>query len=138
ARTLDVGGRSRAAPTESLRSYLVDRDLLLVIDNCEHVIDASARLASSLLSACANLRILATSRESLGVTGETVWRLDSLEPEAGHRLFLERARQREPEFIPDAAADARSPRCVSGSTVCRSRSNSRRRGSGPCRRWLCH
>ena len=106
ARTLDVGGRSPTAPSESLRRYLADRDLLLVIDNCEHVIDACARLACSLLSSCANLRILATSRESLGVSGETVWRLDSLGAEAGHRLFLERARQREPEFIPDADADA--------------------------------
>jgi predicted ATPase/DNA-binding CsgD family transcriptional regulator len=106
ARTLDVGGRSPTAPTELLRSYLADRDLLLVIDNCEHVIDACARLASSLLSSCANLRVLATSRESLGVTGETVWRLDPLQAEDGHRLFVERARQREPEFIPDAATDA--------------------------------
>jgi predicted ATPase/DNA-binding CsgD family transcriptional regulator len=106
AKTLEVGGRSSVAPSESLRRYLADRDLLLVIDNCEHVIDACARLAASLLSSCANLRILATSRESLGVSGETVWRLDSLEAEAGHRLFLERARQRQPEYIPDAAADA--------------------------------
>ena len=106
ARTLDVGGRSPAAPSESLRRYLAERDLLLLIDNCEHVVDACARLAASLLSSCAKLRILATSRESLGVSGETVWRLDSLEAEAGSRLFLERARQREPEFIPDAATDA--------------------------------
>ena len=105
ARALDVGGRSANAPTESLRRYLADRDLLLVIDNCEHVINACARLASSLLSSCANLRVLATSRESLGLSGETVWRLDSLQAEAGYRLFLERARQREPEFVPDAAAD---------------------------------
>ena len=106
ARTLDVGGRSATAPAASLRAYLADRDLLLVIDNCEHVIDACARLASSLLSSCPSLRILATSRESLGVSGETVWRLDPLHVEAGHQLFVERARQRDPEFIPDAAADA--------------------------------
>jgi predicted ATPase/DNA-binding CsgD family transcriptional regulator len=106
ARTLEVGGRSATAPIESLRRYLADRDLLLVVDNCEHVIDACARLASSLLSSCANLRILATSRESLGVSGETVWRLNPLQAEAGRRLFVERARQREPEFIPDAAVDA--------------------------------
>ena len=106
AKTLDVGGRSSTAAAELLRRYLADRDLLLVIDNCEHVIDACAKLASSLLSSCARLRILATSRESLRVIGETVWRLDSLRAESGHRLFLERARQREPEFIPDAATDA--------------------------------
>src|SRR3954451_3023808 len=106
ARTLDVGGRSSTAPTESLRRCLADRDLLLVIDSCEQVIDACARLASSLLSACAHLRILTTSRESLAVSGETVWRLDPLQAEAGHRLFVERARQREPGFIPDVAADS--------------------------------
>jgi conflict system STAND superfamily ATPase len=91
ARTLDVGGRSAAAPTELLGAFLLDRDLLLVLDNCEHVIDACARLASSLLSSCAGLRIMATSRESLGVSGETVWRLDPLEGEAGRRLFVARA-----------------------------------------------
>ena len=106
ARTLDVGGRSATAPTESLRRYLADRDMLLVIDNCEHVIDACAELASSLLGSCGHLRILATSRESLGVSGETVWRLDSLGAEDAQRLFVERARQRDPEFIPDREADA--------------------------------
>ena len=68
------------APTESLRRYLADRDMLLVIDNCEHVVDAVRELAASLLGSCDGLRILATSRESLGVSGETVWRLDSLGP----------------------------------------------------------
>src|SRR4051794_28354766 len=106
ARTLYVGGRSATEPTESLRRYLADRDVLLVIDNCEHVIDACAELASSLLGSCRNLRILATSRESLGVNGETVWRLDSLASEDAQRLFVERARQRDPRFIPDGEADA--------------------------------
>jgi predicted ATPase/DNA-binding CsgD family transcriptional regulator len=105
ARTLEVGGRSETAPTQSLRRYLVDRDMLLVIDNCEHVVDACAELASSLLGACGSLRILATSRESLGVSGETVWRLDSLGSEDARRLFVERARQRQPGFIPDAGMD---------------------------------
>jgi predicted ATPase len=106
ARTLDVGGRSTTAPMESLRGFLVDRDVLLVIDNCEHVVDACAELASSLLGVCSRLRVLATSRESLGVNGETVWRLDALAPGDAHRLFLERARQRDPRFIPTGAADA--------------------------------
>jgi predicted ATPase/DNA-binding CsgD family transcriptional regulator len=105
ARTLEVGGRSETAPTESLRRYLVDRDMLLVIDNCEHVVDSCAELASSLLGVCGSLRILATSRESLGVSGETVWRLDSLASEDARRLFVERARERQPEFIPDGGME---------------------------------
>src|SRR6059058_4514338 len=71
ARTLEVGGSSATAPTESLRRYLAERDVLLVIDNCEHVIGACAELTSALLRSCGGLRILATSRESLGVSGET-------------------------------------------------------------------
>jgi predicted ATPase/DNA-binding CsgD family transcriptional regulator len=80
--------------------------VLLVIDNCEHVVDACAALASSLLGVCNRLRILATSRESLGVSGETVWRLDALAAADAQRLFVERARQRDPRFIPDSDADA--------------------------------
>jgi predicted ATPase len=100
ARTLGVGSRSATEPTESLRRYLADRDMLLVLDNCEHVIDACAELASSLLGSCGHLRILATSRESLGVSGETVWRLDALATEDARRLFVERARQRDPATSP--------------------------------------
>jgi predicted ATPase/DNA-binding CsgD family transcriptional regulator len=106
ARTLDVGGRSTTAPTESLRRYLADRQVLLVVDNCEHVVDACAELAASLLGSCRGLRILATSRESLGVSGETVWRLESLVADDARRLFVERARQRDPNFIPDGKGDA--------------------------------
>jgi non-specific serine/threonine protein kinase len=83
-----------------LRRYLADRDLLLVLDNCEHVIDACAELATELLVSCAAVRIMATSRESLGVNGETVWRLEPLGPEDAYRLFVERARQGRPEFVP--------------------------------------
>ena len=104
ARTLEVGGASARAPTESLRRYLAERDVLVVIDNCEHVIGACAELASTLLRSRGRLRILATSRESLGVSGETVRRLESLTPEDAQRLFVERARQRDARFIPDADA----------------------------------
>ena len=92
ARTLTVGGRSAASPTDSLRGYLADREVLLVLDNCEHVIDACAELTTRVLSACPGAHILATSRESLGVSGETVWRLDPLEAHDAQRLFVERAR----------------------------------------------
>jgi predicted ATPase len=95
ARALDVGGSAGTAPAESLSHYLSARDVLLVLDNCEHVVDACAQLTAWLLGSCDGLRILATSRESLGVSGETVWRLDSLEPQDAQRLFVERARQRD-------------------------------------------
>jgi predicted ATPase/DNA-binding CsgD family transcriptional regulator len=105
ARTLEVGGAGAAGPVESLRRYLAERDVLLVMDNCEHVIEGCAELASVLLRSCGALRILATSRESLGVNGETVRRLESLAAEDAQRLFVERARQRDAQFIPDAEAD---------------------------------
>lgn len=57
---------------ETLRNWLAPRELLLVLDNCEHVVEAAARLAGGLLGACPKLRILATSREPLRVVGEVV------------------------------------------------------------------
>jgi non-specific serine/threonine protein kinase len=106
ARTLDVRGPPGTSATDALRRYLTNRELLLVLDNCEHVVDACAALAAELLGSCADVRIMATSREWLGVTGETVWRLEPLADADAYRLFLERARQRRPEFMPGEAADA--------------------------------
>jgi len=106
ARTLGVRGPAGTIATDSLRRYLASRDLLLVLDNCEHVVDACAELAVALLTSCGDLRIMATSRESLRVPGETVWRLDPLGREDAYRLFVERARQRRPEFIPSGEQDA--------------------------------
>ncbi|MDQ4040705.1 MAG: NB-ARC domain-containing protein, partial [Actinomycetota bacterium] len=106
ARTLDVRITRGASATEALRRYLAERDLLLVLDNCEHVVAECSELAAALLTTCAQVRILATSREPLGVNGETVWRLDPLRQEDAHRLFVERARQRRPEFIPAQDTDA--------------------------------
>ena len=64
--------------TQSLIDHLKDRILLLVVDNCEHLISACARLAEELLRACPKLRILATSREALGLTGEMIYHLSPL------------------------------------------------------------
>jgi len=105
ARTLDVRSPSGSTATAALCSDLADRDLLLVLDNCEHVVDATARLVAALLGCCPAVRVLATSRESLGISGETVWRLEPLQPEDAHRLFVERARQRQPDFMPDRDTD---------------------------------
>ena len=83
---LDIRGVSGDATTDAMRRYLVDRDVLLLLDNCEHVLDACAELGATLLGACPNLRILATSREPLGITGEAAWRLEPLPPEHAYPL----------------------------------------------------
>ncbi len=97
---------------DTLKDYLRTKELLLVLDNCEHLVDAVARLAEALLSTCPKLRILATSREPLGVPGEVVWTVSPLslpgaegEPtiEGLMRyeaigLFVDRARSRLPDF----------------------------------------
>ncbi|GGL18136.1 ATP-binding protein [Planomonospora parontospora] len=94
-------------PTGRLVTALADRSLLLVLDNCEHVVDDAARLADRLLSACPGVRVLATSREALGITGEVLCPVPPLElpgpgdpPEraAAVRLFAERASAVRPDF----------------------------------------
>ncbi|KXX61255.1 protein kinase domain-containing protein [Rhodococcus sp. LB1] len=72
AATLGLRDRSARPIHEVLVDYLTPRTLLLVLDNCEQVVDAVAKLAESLLRVCPGLRILATSREPLGIGGETV------------------------------------------------------------------
>jgi predicted ATPase/DNA-binding CsgD family transcriptional regulator len=91
----------------TLTSFLQSKHVLLLLDNCEHLVDACARLAEALLRACPRLQILATSREALGITGESVWPVPGLAvppaPEqagayAAVALFVERARAVRPGF----------------------------------------
>src|SRR5262249_5161311 len=63
---------------QSVTDHLRKKRLLLVLDNCEHLLEASAQAAGHLLRECAEIRILATSREALGITGETTWTVPSL------------------------------------------------------------
>jgi predicted ATPase len=77
---------------QSVVESLRHRSLLLVLDNCEHVLDAAAELASAVTAHCAGVRILATSRESFAIRGEQVIRLQSLSDEDGAVLFRDRAR----------------------------------------------
>lgn len=67
------------APTDALTSYLSNRHCLLLFDNCEHWIDACARLAEAVVTSCPLVTVLATSREALGVAGEVVWPVPALE-----------------------------------------------------------
>jgi non-specific serine/threonine protein kinase len=75
-----VGVRESAGQSTvaALAARLRTRRLLLVLDNCEHLLDGCARLVDALLRACPDVRVLATSREALGITGEIDWRVPSL------------------------------------------------------------
>ena len=109
-----LGASERPAEpiADTLVEVLGDRQLLLVVDNCEHVVGATALLVDRLLDSCPRVRILATSREALGVEGEIRWLVPPLSapepqgtPSSGQlegyesvRLFVERARGRDPSF----------------------------------------
>jgi predicted ATPase/DNA-binding CsgD family transcriptional regulator len=83
AATLGLQDRSGLSQAQQLIDYVGDRQLLLLLDNCEHVVQACAFLAGRLLPACPGMRILASSRDRLGVTGEVVFSvppLPTLEP----------------------------------------------------------
>ncbi len=98
--------------TTTLMNYLRSKNLLLLLDNCEHLIDVCAQLADTLLRACPEVRILATSREALGISGETTWRVPILSVPKGRdgvtvetltafestRLFIDRALAAQPSF----------------------------------------
>ncbi|MBL1107760.1 winged helix-turn-helix domain-containing protein [Streptomyces sp. 5-8] len=104
---------SQADPTALLIEYCAARSQLLILDNCEHVIDAAAALAETLLTRCPGLTILATSREPLGVAGESVRPVEPLVPEQAHRLFTERAQAVRPD------ADAVLGDTVAVAEICR-------------------
>ena len=89
----DAAGQPEIAASnkERLLSVLADRSALLVLDNCEHVIDDAARLASELLGGTIACHLLATSREALRVPGEVVWTVPPLTAEDAEALFIERA-----------------------------------------------
>ncbi|HSK87462.1 MAG TPA: tetratricopeptide repeat protein, partial [Anaerolineales bacterium] len=78
ASTLDLREKSGREWTEMLTDFLSRRPVLLIIDNCEHLILACAHLTETLLQKCPDLKILATSREMLGITGEVAWTVPPL------------------------------------------------------------
>ena len=95
---LGVASRSTRRPEEAIAAHVGERQMLVVLDNCEHVIGASARLVEGLLAACPNLRMLVTSREPLHIAGEVNWRVPSLTPPEAERLFAERAQDASSRF----------------------------------------
>lgn len=112
ANALGVREQPGRSVVQALSDYLAPRRTLVVLDNCEHLVEAAALLADTLLKSCPKLRVLATSREPLGLPGEIVWAVPALSLSGGDReptieslmrteavrLFLDRARSRLPEF----------------------------------------
>jgi predicted ATPase len=96
---------SRDALTRLLEG-LADADALLVLDNCEHLIDACAHLADALLAHSPRLRVMATSREPLGITGESLFVVPPLAEDPAVRLFADRAAAVSPDFPLDGEARA--------------------------------
>jgi predicted ATPase/class 3 adenylate cyclase len=126
ADALGVGEAAGEDLASALAWYVRERRLLLVLDNCEHLLDACGRLTDRLLRAAAGLKILATSREALGISGEMVLRVPSLSlPEEegtltaeevlryeAPRLFVERAAFHRPDFaVTEANATALAALC---------------------------
>lgn len=112
AATLRLREQSGHTMLETLVAFLREKRFLLILDNCEQIVTACAELADRLLRACPDLQILATSREGLGITGETTWRVPSLGIPSGQdlrsfekiaaspsvRLFADRAASVVPDF----------------------------------------
>ncbi len=121
ARVLRVGAEPGRLPSQALVQALLERRLLLILDNCEHLLEMCACVVQDLLSACDSVNILATSREALEVDGELRYQVDPLPMPAvesggpagsparwaespAFRLFLDRAEEADPRDFPAAAA----------------------------------
>jgi predicted ATPase/DNA-binding CsgD family transcriptional regulator len=113
----------RPLPVDLLAASIGDQELVLVLDNCEQVVDACADLVLNLLQKCSGLRVLATARESLGVPGEVVYPVPPLVnrpdgapagvPAEAVRLFFDRAQARDPRLRMTREAEALATRiCV--------------------------
>ena len=100
ARALGLPEEPGRSTTETLRRFVADRQMLVVLDNCEHLLDASATLMVALLEAGPKLSLLATSREPIGVAGELSWRVPSLPlADKAIELFVDRACRARPDFV---------------------------------------
>ncbi|WP_246369229.1 BTAD domain-containing putative transcriptional regulator [Amycolatopsis echigonensis] len=119
-----------ASPLHRLAAALRDRRTLLVLDNCEHVVEAAAELVETLLRTTRDLRILATSQEPLGLPGETVFAVEPLPPADAVRLFTERAAASAPDFADDPDAIAEICRRLDGLPLALELAATRVRGLG--------
>src|SRR6202023_3524003 len=99
ARALGLPDQPGRSTMDTLLRFVRDRQMLVVLDNCEHLLDASAEVVVAVLRGAARLTVLATSREAIGVAGEVSWRLSSLSlADEAIELFTDRARHARPDF----------------------------------------
>ena len=102
ARALELTDQPSRTTIETIRRFVTDRRLLVVLDNCEHLLDACHELLTDVLDAGRAVSVLATSREPIGIPGEVTWRVPSLSiHEDAVELFVDRARKARPDFVPD-------------------------------------
>ncbi|MGH9011335.1 MAG: helix-turn-helix transcriptional regulator [Acidimicrobiia bacterium] len=103
ARALGLVDAEQRSTIETVTRFIEDRQALIVLDNCEHLLDACAVLVEALLRCCPVLTILATSREPISVDGEVMWRVPSLSLAADAiELFTDRAQRARPGFVAGA------------------------------------
>jgi predicted ATPase len=95
---LNLPERAGTSSFDTLLSEISGREFLLVLDNCEHLVDACAALAETLLRHCPRLTILATSRQALGISGETSWLVPPMQSDEATQLFAERAQSVQASF----------------------------------------
>jgi predicted ATPase/class 3 adenylate cyclase/DNA-binding CsgD family transcriptional regulator len=99
ARALGLPDQPGRSTMDTLLRFVRDRHMLVVLDNCEHLLDACAALLGALLGGAPRLAVLATSREPVNVTGEATWQVPSLSlADEAVELFAERARLARPDF----------------------------------------
>jgi predicted ATPase/class 3 adenylate cyclase/DNA-binding CsgD family transcriptional regulator len=103
ARALGLPDQPGRSTMDTLLRFVRDRQMLVVLDNCEHLLDAGAELVVALLSGATRVTLLATSREAIGVAGEVSWRVPSLSlADEAVELFIDRARHARPGFAVSA------------------------------------
>ncbi len=105
ASTLSVHRQPGATLVESIVDWCLGRRMLLIVDNCEHVLSPVIELVSAIVSGCPTVTVIATSREPLGVAGERVVRIPSLNDDHAHELFVVRACAADSAFVPSPADD---------------------------------
>jgi predicted ATPase len=106
AAALEVRQRHGLSIDQTVIEYLRTRRLLLLLDNCEHVLTEASRLVDRVIANCPDVVVLATSREALGVQGEQVWPVPPLSVADSAVLFVQRARATRPDFQADRDTEA--------------------------------